>query len=138
LSTVIDAIFAVNWLLVEDGTAIDPLLLAARPRGFRAPVIFWHEVASALRTLGVRGALTISQRDTAIARLAQLGVVIDPEPPEISRVLHVSDRYSLTVYDAAYLELASRTGSALASDDTALTQAAVRSGLTVLRSYTSP
>jgi len=133
LSTVTDASFAVNWLLSEEGAAFDAMVREARPEGILAPVIFWHEVASALRTLGLRGALTISQRDHAILRLSQLGVVIDPEPPEISRVLHVSDRYNLTVYEAAYLELASRTGSALASDDAALTQGAVRSGLRVLQ-----
>ena len=132
MSTVLDASFAVNWLLAENGSELDQLLLSAKPRGLLAPVIFWHEAASALRTLCLRSVLAMNERDQALARLKQLGVASDADPPEIDRVVGVADRFNLTVYDAAYLEFASRTGSELATGDAALVQSARKIGVKVL------
>ena len=50
----------------------------------------------------------------------------------IAATLHLSDRHGITVYDAAYLELALRRGVPLATRDQDLAKAAVDSGITVL------
>jgi predicted nucleic acid-binding protein len=53
---------------------------------------------------------------------------IDVEPPltptQAKSVLALCQQHGLTVYDAAYLELAKRTGLALATQDTDLLEAA--------------
>jgi predicted nucleic acid-binding protein len=41
-------------------------------------------------------------------------------------------QYGLTIYDAAYLELAMRLGATLATSDTALARAAKKAGVAVL------
>ena len=41
-------------------------------------------------------------------------------------------QYGLTIYDAAYLELAMRRGATLATSDTALARAAKKAGVGVL------
>jgi predicted nucleic acid-binding protein len=55
--------------------------------------------------------------------LATLKVVVD-DAPEEPAVLGLARRHRLTVYDAAYLELAKRAGFPLATLDKALIAAA--------------
>jgi len=47
-------------------------------------------------------------------------------------VIGLAERFELTVYDATYLELAIRRGMPLASRDSALNNAARRSGVETL------
>jgi predicted nucleic acid-binding protein len=51
------------------------------------------------------------------------------DPPDYDRVFALAERHGLTVYDAAYLELALRERLPLASLDKELCRAAVESGL---------
>ncbi|HAH09663.1 MAG TPA: hypothetical protein DCL54_06010 [Alphaproteobacteria bacterium] len=46
--------------------------------------------------------------------------------------VHLAQKYTLTVYDAAYLEMAMRLGCGLATLDKALRAAAKQAGLAVL------
>jgi predicted nucleic acid-binding protein len=59
---------------------------------------------------------------------------VDEEAPTIAfgKVSDLAVEHSLSVYDAAYLELALRTGLALASRDAGLNKAAQRCGIQVL------
>jgi predicted nucleic acid-binding protein len=67
----------------------------------------------------------LTESDTAafLRSLARLGVTVDRSPVEAD-VLTLARRHRLTVYDAAYLELARRDGMPLATLDTALATAA--------------
>ena len=67
--------------------------------------------------------------DTAIflRALAQLGVTIDRSPEEAS-VLALARQHRLTVYDAAYLELALRRNLPLATLDEQLLRACKAAG----------
>ncbi len=58
-----------------------------------------------------------------LSQIAQLAIVLEQSPDEAA-VLALARRHRLTVYDAAYLELAIREGSPLATLDTALMRAA--------------
>ena len=60
--------------------------------------------------------------------LARLAVTLDRAPNEAD-VLSLARRHQLTVYDAAYLELARRDGLALATLDAALQRAARAEGV---------
>ena len=60
--------------------------------------------------------------------VTRLGVAIDRSPDE-TRVMGLARIHKLTVYDAAYLELAQRSGFALASLDRELIRAAKAEGV---------
>jgi predicted nucleic acid-binding protein len=51
------------------------------------------------------------------------------DPHSYDDVFALADRHSMTVYDAAYLDLALREGLPLASLDKAMREAAVKSGV---------
>jgi len=78
-----------------------------------------------------RGRITAEFRDTALADLASLSISVDPETTTYAwgNTLQLADRYGLTVYDAAYLELAQRRSLPLASLDVPLCNAARNAGV---------
>ncbi|MGH9518032.1 MAG: type II toxin-antitoxin system VapC family toxin, partial [Terriglobales bacterium] len=69
--------------------------------------------------------------DHQIALLAELGIVIDTNPNGPAMIA-LARRHRLTVYDAAYLELALRTGFRLATLDRHLACAARAEGVPLL------
>jgi len=72
--------------------------------------------------------------DRALLHLARLPITIDPETDihVWTTTLQVADRFQLTMYDAAYLELAQRRAFPLATLDAELLPAAEALGLTLL------
>lgn len=67
--------------------------------------------------------------------LGEFGFVMDEAPwaERLIRTLDLSRRYDLTVYDAAYPELAERKGVPLATLDRALLAVLAKPEFTVLR-----
>lgn len=93
--------------------------------------MWWLEVANILE-LGVRrGRHDAVFRDATLADLAQLPIRVDPDTDRQARgaTLQLADRHHLTVYDAAYLELAQRRALPLATLDNELRAAAARERL---------
>ena len=129
MTVVIGASFAVHVSADVDGEASVAAAVSLVDEGLIAPPIFWHEVASALRSLRLRRVLGEGARDAAWRSLQALGIALQPSTPDIRAVIDASTRYQLTIYDAAYLELALRTGSRLATRDNALAAAAARAGV---------
>ncbi len=132
--TVIDASVVLAWLFAEArGNEADTVLRSAAEDGIVVPALFWLEVANALRTRVRRGAVRAADRDSALARVRALGALTaeltDPDTEGLDRTITLSDRYDLTVYDAAYLELALRLGAPLRTFDGPLGQAAVSAGV---------
>jgi predicted nucleic acid-binding protein len=76
----------------------------------------------------------LAKRDGAIALLETLAVVDDTatNARAWTSIVALSDRYDLTPYDAAYLELAIRLGADLATRDAALGAAAKSAGVTTV------
>ena len=124
MTTVLDASFALDWLAATTGREASRVLPDLAQDGLLAPVTFWHEVASGLRRMALRKAVPASFRLTGVRRLSELAIELDEPGRAIESVMEVSDRYQLTIYDAAYLELAVRTSSAIASRDNGLAAAA--------------
>lgn len=87
------------------------------------PTLFWFEIRNALLMGERRKRLTPARTAAFLADLALLPFVVDDVPRE-GVVMDLSRRYTLTVYDAAYLELAQRKGLPLATIDSALVKAA--------------
>jgi predicted nucleic acid-binding protein len=81
-----------------------------------------------------RGKLTEEERATALAALAGLSVVLDHEMATLAfdKLSALATRYGLSVYDAAYLELALRKKLPLACKDGPLRAAAKRSRVKLL------
>jgi predicted nucleic acid-binding protein len=81
-----------------------------------------------------RGRHDASFRDAALADLTVLPVSIDAETDRQAwgTTVRLAAQHRLTVYDAAYLELAQRRGVPLATLDTELRNAASAEGLILL------
>ncbi|MCC7272575.1 MAG: type II toxin-antitoxin system VapC family toxin [Alphaproteobacteria bacterium] len=131
---VLDASLALSWFF-EDERSAGALALLHRVAagGASVPGLWRLEVANGLQVAGRRGRLTISARNEAIAALRDLPISVDPETDlrAWDAILGLADRFGLTAYDAAYLELSLRLGLPLATRDQALTRACRSAGVDV-------
>lgn len=132
---VLDASVAVSWLLAEHTkTAILDDLLATRrilvPSHWTTEVS--HAILKALRRKSIPQAKLID-----IAKdIEVLDVVIQP-PTTLSAMIPMigfAQENGLTVYDAAYVQLALARNAELATFDNAMRQAAGRLGVTLIPS----
>ncbi len=75
--------------------------------------------------------LTPDEARLAIEMIRDLPVVIDHEAVTMAstRLVDLASEHDLTVYDAAYVELAKRRGLPLASNDAQMKRAAIQSGV---------
>lgn len=125
---VIDASIALAWLLPdEEADKAEKVVILAKLSGPVAPALFPLEVANALRSNMRRGRIDAAYRDAALKQLEKAAVARDLEAwdPEVLReTVRLSDKHGLTVYDAAYLELALRHDAPLGSLDDDLRRAA--------------
>jgi predicted nucleic acid-binding protein len=96
-----------------------------------APALWWFEVRNALMMNERRCRLAEEETKEHLKRLAEVPVAVDIAPDETA-VMTLARRHRLTVYDAAYLELALREGLPLATLDASLAEAARREGVAVV------
>jgi len=102
--------------------------------GAWVPGLWRLEVANVLE-MGVRRKRHDSDfRDATLADLAQLPIQVDLETDQQawSATLRLAERHQLTLYDAAYLELALRRNLPLATLDEDLRRAAKREKVQLL------
>ncbi len=129
---VIDA-SATGPLVLPDETqsmipaAFDLILHAA----LVAPLHWRFEISNLLLVAQRRGRINDAQRFTAIERLEQMDVAIDVQSGEQAWLasFEIAQADSLTVYDAAYIELARRLGCGLLTYDRAMAKAAIARGI---------
>lgn len=133
---VIDASIALSWLLPDEGSDAS---LAVRNDLLKAEGVWvpahWHlEVCNSLWMAERRKRLDASGIARAVALFTQLPVVVDPETQDRagSGTLALSRQHMLSVYDAAYLELALRRAASLASLDQPVRALAKRLGVPLL------
>ena len=90
------------------------------------PSLWKLEVANALQMALRRRRVTAGFRDYSLADLADLPIAIEPDTATYAwtTTVRLADRFGLTIYDAAYLELANRRGLPLATLDRELRAAA--------------
>jgi predicted nucleic acid-binding protein len=72
-------------------------------------------------------------RDSALTQLSRLSISADPDTDAYAWtvILQLADRFQLTLYDAAYLELAGRRGLPVATLDRDLRDASAALGITL-------
>ena len=125
---VLDASVAVAWCFEDERTPFTEGVLDLLSAGTEvlAPAIWPFEVANALLVAEQRKRITVAQVTALLRRIAGLPISIEPIEPlrAFEQVLSVARQQNLTEYDAAYLELALRTGLPLATLDGKLKQAA--------------
>jgi predicted nucleic acid-binding protein len=97
------------------------------------PALWPLEVANALNVLVRRRKLTDEDRQTGLGWLRGLPVRIDHEMASLafSRLSELAAGHQLSVYDAAYLELAQRRKLALGCKDGPLRKAATQAGVSL-------
>jgi predicted nucleic acid-binding protein len=121
---VLDASIATAWALPDENDQLATAAIRALDVDPAAvPALFWFEIRNALVINERRGRLTISESLDFLSEVDRLPIRADREP-DSDRVLDLARRYRLTVYDAAYLELAQRLSLPLATLDQRLAAAA--------------
>jgi predicted nucleic acid-binding protein len=128
MTFVIDASVVVAWAFDEVHTTADEARERLRSDDAVAPALWWFEVRNALVQGERRGRFDQSGTGRFLRDLSRFAVSIDGVPEERS-VLELARRHRLSVYDAAYLELAQRRGFPLATLDNALDAAARAEGV---------
>jgi predicted nucleic acid-binding protein len=137
-SFVADASVAIAWVHPAQATPETDAMLDRLAAGdsLVVPALWPLEVANALTVLRRRRKLTPDEARTAIEIIRELPAVIDHEAAAIAftRLVDLASEHELTVYDATYIELASRRQLPLASNDARMKQAAIRSGVDLWQS----
>jgi predicted nucleic acid-binding protein len=129
----VDASVAVAWVHPAQATRQTNRMLDAIAEGatLEVPALWPVEVANALTVLVRRRKITADERQTALAWLRRLGPRVDHEMAALAftRLSEMAADYRLSVYDAAYLELATRRQLALGCKDGPLRNAAKQCGV---------
>lgn len=130
---VADASVAVGWVHPAQATPQTEAMLDAIAQGaiLEVPALWPLEVANALTVLVRRKKLTENERQTGLGWLRTLPLRIDNEMSSLafSRLSELATTYHLSVYDAAYLELAQRRKLTLSCNDGPLRKAATQLGV---------
>jgi predicted nucleic acid-binding protein len=130
---VADASVAVSWSVASQSSVLTDLLLDDVAAGgvIAVPPLWPYEVANSLLFLLRRKRIRKEDYIAARSLLGKLSVSIDEAGPRLAGgpVADLALEHGLTVYDAAYLELAVRKQLPLASRDGDLNRAALRCGV---------
>lgn len=130
---VLDASVAVAWCFEDEKTPYNDRLLSYVEDGGEAvvPSVWPLEVGNALLMAERRGRLTPAQSTLFLEKLGDFNIAMDPTPISraFGRIFDEARQWNLTVYDAAYLELALRQGLRLATVDNHLKKAAKSIGV---------
>jgi predicted nucleic acid-binding protein len=134
LTIVLDASLTVATMVVEHRTAdAQAAMIEAGGRPIWVPSLWRLEVANVFRTLVRKGVVAPRLVDECLADLSRMSIMLDPhtDARAWTETLALSREEELTIYDAAYLELALRLDATLLTLDTQLTAAARGRGVEV-------
>ena len=127
---VVDASVSAAWFLPDEATpATEAALQATATHDVWVPALWLLEVGNLLLSAQRRKRITADKRRELAAAAAALRVKVDREPVAITALDDIAASHGLTVYDAAYLELALRRGLPLATLDDALIAAMAKAGV---------
>ena len=132
---VADASVAIGWVHPAQATKQTAAMLDAIADGatLEVPALWPLEVANALIVLVRRRKLAEDERRSALEWLHGLRIRIDHEMSALafSRLSELAAAHQLSVYDAAYLELAARRRLVLGCKDGPLRSAARHAGVSL-------
>jgi predicted nucleic acid-binding protein len=133
MQIVIDASTAAAWLFPDEDSA------TARKAGEHVfnegglvPQLFWFEIRNVVLIGERRGRSDALASSAFLARLDALPIEVDHKPSG-TQLLALARQHALSGYDAAYLELASRSAMPLATLDRRLAGAATAVGVPLVQ-----
>jgi len=132
---VLDSSATLAWIYADEiSEATRQVFEAVAEDGAVVPALWRLEVANSLTVALRRGRIDAEFRRAGLADLALLDITTDTstDTHAWSAILDFADRFRLTLYDAAYLELAHRRAVPLATLDNDLRTAGAALGIRVL------
>ena len=128
MTLVLDASVALGWIFERADPAearkAREVLIALDERDALVPPLWHVEILNALVVAQRRRVVSVSKALDFVSKLDRLPLRTDAAvPPRKEHVLSLAREYELTAYDATYLDLALRTGAALATFDKRLARA---------------
>jgi predicted nucleic acid-binding protein len=132
MSVVLDSSVVGCWCFPDEISSIaDAAMLEVAADEAVVPAIWWFEIRNLLLTGERVGRMDSIGTAGFLADLEALSIRID-RAPESDVVLALARTHRLTIYDAAYLELASRIDAPLATLDRQLARAATVASVRLL------
>jgi predicted nucleic acid-binding protein len=134
MSRVLDPSIAVKWYLSDElSPGAVRILERVESEGAVVPALFRWEVENVLRLSIESGRIGEDGLDDALASLRALPIAVDSSGDRLmfGSELALATSCNLTLYDAAYLELALDRGIPLATADDELAYAAREHGIDV-------
>jgi predicted nucleic acid-binding protein len=131
---VIDASVALAWCFPDEASDYaDGVLVALEDRTAMVPAIWSLEITNALLVGERRKRIRKPEVRRFIELLKGLSILEDGQPfaDTVSNILPLAREHDLSAYDAAYLDVAVRHGTPLATLDAALQKAARAAGLKI-------
>lgn len=132
---ILDCSVAMSWCFADEATAeSDALLEKISQQGAWVPNLWHLEVGNVLLQATKRGRITLSDRTAMLHLLRKLPLETDSQTCKqaFRESLNLAQHYQLSLYDAAYLELAIRKNLPLATYDKALISAGTNAGLPLI------
>ena len=135
MSLVLDTSATIAWVYAgETSRPVRAVFDQVTESGAWVPGLWRLEIANVLEMGVRRGRHDAAFREMTLADLALLSIQVDPHTNDRAwgATIRLAERHRLTVYDAAYLELALRRGLPLATLDRELRVAATAENVTLL------
>ncbi|HWE05929.1 MAG TPA: type II toxin-antitoxin system VapC family toxin [Rhizomicrobium sp.] len=130
---VADASVAACWAFDDEAHPTAAFALERiRSDEARVPCLWWFEVRNVLIVNERRRRISAADVSGFLRTLSRLAITVDHAPDE-TEILALARRRRLSVYDAAYLELAKRESLVLATLDRELARAAGAEGVSLLK-----
>lgn len=121
---VMDASVVGSWCFLDESHPnADAAFLRIADEPAVVPALLWFELRNILLVGERRNRLSEAQTARFLKYIGELPIQVDRDPDDIL-VLSLARTHRLSVYDAAYLELAQRKALPLATLDNALINAA--------------
>lgn len=129
---VVDNSIVMCWCLADESEPVaDRAMQRVVNDGAVVPGIWWYELRNALVINERRGRLDTADAAAILTDLREMSIAIDRNHDD-DGLMALARRLGLSVYDAAYLEVALRRGLPMASLDQQLRQAAAACGVALV------
>lgn len=136
MDSVLDCSMALAWGLPDETSRrADRFFAQLTPETVLwVPALWWYEVANAVTVAQRRHRLSEADAMRLIELYGMLPIRTDVHlnPDAVWRFARLAEEFTLSAYDAAYLELAERRGLALATLDRRLITAAEAAGVAIV------
>jgi predicted nucleic acid-binding protein len=132
---VLDASTAIGWMVDTPAPRIALRALHLLQSGTIGvvPDLWYYEVCNALITAERQGGASAQVVASHVSDIERLAAFLEVSPTTPSALMAAARQSGLTVYDAAYFELALRRNLPLATLDAKMRAAAQKAGIELLR-----